>query len=91
MTSLNPLLARISSDPRTRLTIPGALIVLMVVLAYLPALRDGFVWHDGDYVTNNPLLRSLKGLWQIWSVPSATPQYYPLTFTIYSRISTSTS
>jgi tetratricopeptide (TPR) repeat protein len=77
------LVAHTSSDPRTRLAIPGALIVLMVVLAYLPALRGGFVWDDGDYVTNNQLLHSLKGLWQIWSVPSATPQYYPLTFTSF--------
>jgi protein O-mannosyl-transferase len=83
MTSWNRPLARISSDPLTRLAIPGALIVLMVVLAYLPALRGGFVWDDGDYVTNNQLLHSLKGLWQIWSVPSATPQYYPLSFTSF--------
>ena len=83
MTSRNHLLARISSNPRTRLAIPGALLVLMVVLAYLPALHAGFVWDDGDYVTNNQLLHSLNGLWQIWSVPSATPQYYPLTFTSF--------
>lgn len=83
MTSRNPLWARISSDPRTRLAIPGALIFLIVILAYLPALRGGFVWDDGDYVTNNQLLHSLKGLWQIWSVPSATPQYYPLSFTSF--------
>jgi tetratricopeptide (TPR) repeat protein len=83
MTSQNRPLARISSDPRPRQAIPGALIFLMVVLSYLPALRGGFVWDDGDYVTNNQLLHSLNGLWQIWSVPSATPQYYPLTFTSF--------
>ena len=83
MASRNPQLARILSDPRTRWAIPGALIVLIVILAYLPALRGGFVWDDGDYVTNNQLLHSLKGLWQIWSVPSATPQYYPLSFTSF--------
>ena len=77
MASRNYLLARIVSNPRKRLAIPGALIVLIVVLAYLPALRGGFVWDDGDYVTNNQLLHSLKGLWQIWSVPSATPHILP--------------
>lgn len=83
MTSWNRLSARISSDSRTRWAILGALIVLIVILAYLPALRGGFVWDDGDYVTNNQLLHSLNGLWQIWSVPSATPQYYPLSFTSF--------
>ena len=34
-------------------------------------------------MTNNLLLHSLKGLWQIWSAPSATPQYYPLSFTSF--------
>ncbi|HLX68371.1 MAG TPA: tetratricopeptide repeat protein [Verrucomicrobiae bacterium] len=57
------------------------LLVAVTLVAYLPALRNGFVWDDIDYVTGNPLLHSLKGLWQIWFMPGATPQYYPLTFT----------
>jgi tetratricopeptide (TPR) repeat protein len=61
----------------------GGLIVFLVFLAYLPALRGGFVWDDDSYVTDNLLLHSLKGLWQIWFVPGATPQYYPLTFTSF--------
>jgi Flp pilus assembly protein TadD len=83
MTSRNDFLARFSSYSQMRLLISGALIVFIVVVAYLPALRDGFVWDDGDYVTNNPTLHSLEGLWQIWSMPNATPQYYPLTFTSF--------
>ena len=83
MTSRNDFFARFLSHSRMRLVIPGALMVLIIVGAYLPALRDGFVWDDGDYVTNNPALHSLKGLWQIWSMPNATPQYYPLTFTSF--------
>ena len=55
----------------------------MTLVAYLPALLGQFVWDDDRYVTNNLLLRSLKGLWQIWFVPGATVQYYPLTFTSF--------
>jgi Flp pilus assembly protein TadD len=59
------------------------LLVAVTLVAYLPALRGQFVWDDDHYVTDNLLLHSLKGLWQIWSVPGATPQYYPLTFTSF--------
>ncbi len=62
---------------------PGGLIVLLVFLAYLPTLHNGFIWDDNVYVTNNPTLHSWKGLWQIWTVPGATPQYYPLTITSF--------
>ena len=59
------------------------LLVAVTLVAYLPALLGQFVWDDDRYVTNNLQLRSLKGLWQIWFVPGATVQYYPLTFTSF--------
>lgn len=55
----------------------------LVVVAYLPALRAGFVWDDDDYVTENPMLRSADGLRRIWTDTAATPQYYPLTHTTF--------
>ena len=61
----------------------GALIILLTVVAYLPALRDGFIWDDDFYVTENQALRSLEGLGRIWSRPGTTFQYYPLTFTSF--------
>jgi len=61
---------------------PGAIgsacaLLAAVLLAYLPALRGGFLWDDDAHVTA-PALRSLHGLWRIWSEPGATQQYYPL-------------
>src|SRR2546423_729346 len=47
------------------------------------ALRGGFIWDDDDYVTNNPNLRSLSGLSDIWLSPRASPQYYPLVHTSF--------
>src|SRR5262245_38028611 len=65
-------------------TLPGALaIVVLTLLVYAPALGGGFVWDDDAYVTGNRTLRSLSGLWAIWTQPGATPQYYPLTFTTF--------
>jgi tetratricopeptide (TPR) repeat protein len=45
-------------------------------LAYLPALKGGFIWNDSDYVTR-PELRSTFGFSRIWFEPGATEQYYP--------------
>lgn len=49
----------------------------VTLLAYLPALRAGFVWNDSDYVTAPPL-QSVAGFWRIWFELGATEQYYPL-------------
>ena len=55
----------------------GAFVLCATFSAYLPALRGGFLWDDDAHVTR-PGLRSLAGLWQIWSNVGATQQYYPL-------------
>ena len=55
----------------------AALIVCCTLLAYLPALEGDLLWDDAAHVTR-PDLRSLHGLWRIWSDLGATQQYYPL-------------
>ncbi len=55
----------------------AALVVCATFIAYLPSLSGDFIWNDSDYVTA-PTLRSLSGLWQIWTQPGVTEQYYPL-------------
>ena len=50
----------------------------VTLLAYIPAIRGGFIWDDNDYVTENPTLLDASGLRDIWFDRSATPQYYPL-------------
>jgi len=61
----------------------GGLIVLLVFLAYFPALHGGFVWDDDTHISTNETLRSWSGLWAIWFRPGATCQYYPLSFTLF--------
>jgi tetratricopeptide (TPR) repeat protein len=61
----------------------GGLIVLLVFLAYLPALRGGFIWDDDEYVTNNPLLTAPDGLRRIWFSMDSPSQYFPLTYTVF--------
>jgi tetratricopeptide (TPR) repeat protein len=61
----------------------AAVIVLLTVIAYIPAIESGFVWDDNKYVTENVTLNSLSGLAQIWLEPRSSPQYYPLVFTSF--------
>ena len=61
----------------------GACSVALMLIVYLPALGGGFGWDDDAYVTNNLTLRSVRGLSQIWGQLTATPQYYPLTYSSF--------
>jgi protein O-mannosyl-transferase len=56
---------------------PLALVLLATCLAYLPAMRGGFIWDDDAHVTRSEL-RSAHGLNRIWFDLGATQQYYPL-------------
>jgi len=63
--------------PADKTLLAAVLIVCCTLLAYLPALSGGLLWDDAAHVTR-PELRSLHGLWRIWSDLGATQQYYPL-------------
>jgi protein O-mannosyl-transferase len=54
----------------------GGLMVLLVVLAYLPALHGGFIWDDDSHLTANPCIVGSLGFKGIWTSSAAT--YYPL-------------
>src|ERR1043166_7249545 len=61
----------------------AATILLLTVVAYIPALHAKYIWDDNFYVTENKTLRNLAGLHDIWFDPSSTPQYYPIVHTTY--------
>ena len=52
------------------------LLVALTVLAYLPALRGGFIWDDDMHLTANPCIVGPLGFKEIWTSSAAT--YYPL-------------
>ena len=74
--------ASLTADPR----VWAFLLILMVFLAYLPALRNGYVWDD-ESVTNNQSLRTVSGLRDIWTNPHSYPEaeirYWPMLYTSY--------
>jgi len=78
-----------------RPAIAGAIALLLAaVIAYIPALRAGYIWDDDVYLTGNRALDGLDGLRAIWIPPFlhdreaherglVTPQYYPVVFTSF--------
>ena len=69
--------------PRIIVLLPLAVIVGTTAVAYLPALRGGFIWDDDDHITRNLAVVSADGLRKIWFEPRLTPQYYPLVFSSF--------
>jgi tetratricopeptide (TPR) repeat protein len=61
----------------------AAVIMLVVTLvAFLPALQSGFIWDDDGHVTKTEL-QSVEGLRRIWFDLGATQQYYPLLHSLF--------
>jgi len=40
-------------------------ILTLTILAYAPALRNGFIWDDDDHFTQNPAMTRPDGLRKI--------------------------
>jgi len=60
----------------------GAIVIIAACfVAYIPAIRGGFIWDDDLYVTNNPMLKVPHGLYHIWFTMNDSPQYVPLVYT----------
>ena len=74
--------AALAPTDRARLGL-ALLLVAITLVAYVPAMRGGFVWDDDDYVTENGNLHSVAGLQRIWLEIGAVPQYYPLVHTTF--------
>ena len=58
------------------------MLLLLVAALYQPAWQGGLLWDDPAHITR-PGLRSLSGLWRIWTELGATQQYYPLLHSVF--------
>ncbi len=58
-------------------------LVLLIISAYLPALRGGFIWDDDDWVYENPYVTGEKSIWRVWYTTEIPGQNYPLTYTFF--------
>ena len=60
-------------------TIALLIILIFTFIAYIPALKAGFVnWDDPDYVSNNPMIKNISNLEMIFTRP-IQGNYHPLT------------
>src|SRR5437868_12945939 len=66
-----------------RTSIKTAFPVALAVLAYLPALRNGFIWDDDAWLMHNRTLEGVTGLYRLWFDLLALQQYYPITGTAF--------
>jgi tetratricopeptide (TPR) repeat protein len=65
------------------LAIGSVVIVVVTFVAYLSAVRCGFIWDDDFYLIKNDAIKSLSGLKSAWTTLNSTPQYYPMVFTSF--------
>jgi hypothetical protein len=61
--------------------LPAALLAVLIVITYLPALHAGFIWDDDVHLTENPCITGSLGFKEIWT--SSRAVYYPLVLTIF--------
>ena len=59
-----------------------ALIVLLTLITYIPAMRGGFVFDDYALLVNDPLIKVSDGLQRFWFTTEAT-EYYPLSWSLW--------
>jgi len=59
----------------------GLILILVVILAYTPVWKAGFVWDDEAMLTANPCIVGPLGLKEIWTTSAA--DICPLTLTTF--------
>ena len=59
----------------------AALLFGVTAIAYVPALRGGFVWDDDTFLTRNRIVRAADGLYRFWFTTDPT-DYWPVTSSV---------
>jgi tetratricopeptide (TPR) repeat protein len=73
-----PRQTKLQSSPKTLPWLPALALFVLTAVTYIPSMTNGFIWDDPQYVVDNPQLKTVDGLWRIWTDTAATPQYYPM-------------
>jgi len=62
---------------------PGAaLLGLITLLVYVPAMGGGFIWDDNSLLTENPAVKTVDGIYSIW-FGNWAEDYVPLTLSSF--------
>jgi Flp pilus assembly protein TadD len=66
---------------RIRRSLLAASVAVLTFVVYLPALQNGFVWDDVQYITGNSFIRSLNGnLFRSAFLEFQADNWHPLTW-----------
>ena len=60
----------------------AAVLALVTLLVYVPAMGGGFIWDDDKLLTENPAVKTIDGLYSIW-FGSWAVDYIPLTLSSF--------
>jgi tetratricopeptide (TPR) repeat protein len=60
----------------------AAVIVLVTLVLYIPAIGGGFVWDDDQFVVGSRMAAGTDGLRQLW-LTDQPRDYFPLTSTLF--------
>ncbi len=66
-----------------RKVLAAGCLFLLILAAYLPVFRAGFVWDDDSWVWANPHVRGERPILRVWHTDEAPGQNYPLTSTFF--------
>src|SRR5271166_2823126 len=57
------------------------LLAFLTFIAYIPAIRAGFIWDDEVITSQQGWFGTLEGLWKIWTQPIG--HYWPMFYTSF--------
>jgi tetratricopeptide (TPR) repeat protein len=60
----------------------GAVLFVVVLVGYFPAIHGGFIWDDKVLLSESALVHASDGLYRFWFTTQA-PDYWPLTSTTF--------
>jgi protein O-mannosyl-transferase len=73
--------ARGSKTSQIQKSLVAALVAVLTFAVYLPALQNGFVWDDVQYITGNSFIRSINGnLFKSAFLSFQADNWHPLTW-----------
>ena len=74
---------QISNKNRLNVVLLAVILIVLTFFSYHKTFQNGFIWDDDQLVINNAVLIQPDGFRNIWFDPGATPQYYPLVFSLF--------